>query len=196
MDRHGVRQAWERLHKAQKAYSAITDAENFGQVESAWTDFLLAASAVYSKLERGAKGTSSAPWFGKKKHERRTDPLLSYIHHARNADEHGIKAVTKRNEGGWTIKGGGFFKVEGVIRTGKREIKVTPVRGPAPTVEVVQPYVELVSVTDERFGDTFDVPKAHLGAPLTLKDQSPQKIAALALAYLEQLVAEASRLAR
>jgi hypothetical protein len=66
-------------------------------IETLWENFLIAANGIYSKLERGAKtnGKSKA-WYGRKKHERKNDPLLSYLHHARNAAEHGIQRITSR----------------------------------------------------------------------------------------------------
>jgi hypothetical protein len=42
--------------------------------------------------------------YGRAKHERRNDPLLSYIHHARNADEHGIKDITRVAKGEGKIR--------------------------------------------------------------------------------------------
>ena len=50
---------------------------DFAHAEEAWTDFLLAASTIYTKLEQGAKTSGqSAAWFGRKKKQRRDDPVL------------------------------------------------------------------------------------------------------------------------
>lgn len=66
-----------------------------------WTDFLLALNAVYTSLEQGAKSSpQSRQWFGGKKRERRQDPLLRYLHQARNADEHGLAPVS-RSRANW-----------------------------------------------------------------------------------------------
>lgn len=89
--------AYERLRKAEKAFEALRAADNFQSAEDAWSDFLLAGAAIYSKLEQGSKITgSSKGWYGKKKNERRKDPLLRYIHFARNTDEHGIERIVER----------------------------------------------------------------------------------------------------
>jgi hypothetical protein len=50
----------------------------------------------------------------------------------------------------------------------------------------------LVAVTDDRFGDTFDVPKRHLGQKLP--NMKVHQLADLALKYLESLVAEGAKL--
>ena len=54
------------------------------------------------------------------------------------------------------------------------------------------PNIILRTVTDSRFGDSCDPPKEHLGQPIG--KPTPQKIAELGLAYLNQMVAEAETL--
>jgi hypothetical protein len=65
-------------------------------VTAAWIDFLYAFNGVYQKLQKGSllNGKSKA-WFGRIKHMRDSDELLSYLHQARNAEEHGLEAITK-----------------------------------------------------------------------------------------------------
>jgi hypothetical protein len=88
MNPSAVLQAKQRLLKLEKALSALRSATTVEDAEEAWTDFLLAASTIYSKLEQGSKGyAKTEPWFGKKKKERKDDPLLRYLHYARNSDE-------------------------------------------------------------------------------------------------------------
>src|SRR4051794_1216811 len=63
--------------------------------QAMWAEFLLAVSGIYSMLKAGAKGNGwSGAWVARKLQERHDDPLLSYLHHARDAEEHGIEAVT------------------------------------------------------------------------------------------------------
>jgi hypothetical protein len=76
MDPQAVDQAKARLRKAKKALDALKKANDFEPAEDAWSDFLLAAAAIYSKLEQGAKSKgASAGWFGRKKKERKDDPF-------------------------------------------------------------------------------------------------------------------------
>jgi hypothetical protein len=89
-----VVQAKARLAKAERSLAAFRSATEIEVAEEAWTDFLQAISAIYAKLEQGAKGNNaSTPWFGIKKHDQKVDPLLRYLHFARNSNEHGIERV-------------------------------------------------------------------------------------------------------
>ena len=88
-------QAKERLDRARDALKHMDQATTFSSFEKPWADFLHASSGIYSKLEQGCKGCqTSQGWFGRKKHDRKKDQLLSYLHHARNTDEHGIGGTT------------------------------------------------------------------------------------------------------
>jgi hypothetical protein len=194
MDRTALRHAWERLQQAENACTALQGAQTLGEIERAWSAFLSAASAIYSKLEKGAKGTGSCEgWFGRIKHERRTDPLLSYIHHARNADEHGIVDITERVPGVFAISGDVHIHHLAVGPNGiaGRASSINPAR-PA-RIHTKPAQVKLAAVFDDRFNDAFDVPTEHLGKPL--RAQSPQEVAALGLEYLKQLVKAASEYA-
>ena len=91
----GLDAARERLRRAQSALERLEQAMTNRERETAWSEFLLASHALYSKLEHGSKGCGkSEAWFGRKKHERKNDELLCYIHHARNTDDHGITGTT------------------------------------------------------------------------------------------------------
>ncbi len=97
MDAQAVEQAEAKWRKAKKSLEILRAAKNYEGAEEAWSDFLLAASTIYSKLEQGSKSKgSSGGWFGRKKKERKDDPVLRYLHYARNSDEHGIERVAAR----------------------------------------------------------------------------------------------------
>jgi hypothetical protein len=71
------------MERAERALDEFREATSYAAAESAWTDLLLASGTFFSKLEQGAKGASSSEyWFGLKKHQRKTDPVLRYIHMA------------------------------------------------------------------------------------------------------------------
>ncbi|OCK56956.1 hypothetical protein LMTR3_15200 [Bradyrhizobium sp. LMTR 3] len=195
MDAQAVEQAKERLRKADKALYALKTATCYEEAEEAWSDFLLAASTIYSKLEQGAKQAKgkSAPWFGRKKKERKDDPLLRFLHHARNSDEHGIKRVAARggNARGMNGKPLMFNEYEECIMeyrdsvTG--ELKTTPaiLHGPS---------LQMVRVHDDRFGDYCDPPIQHLGKTIEVEDNSLIGVASLGFTFLTNLVAEAETL--
>jgi hypothetical protein len=92
MNPRAISAAQAEIARARRAILLLEKPKNFSEAASAWFEFLLAANRIYSKLERGAKGNGrSMAWFGRMKHARKNDELLSYLHHARNAEEHGLE---------------------------------------------------------------------------------------------------------
>ena len=187
MHKKAVEQARERLRRAEAALPDINELQDafvYEKFELAWSNFLLAASTIYSKLEQGAKSDKkSGEWFARIKHERRTDPLLSYIHHARNADEHGLQDFTKRRtpelvptDSNSTVQRDADGNMVGINFTVGRSSSgiILPSRS------------DLATVYDDRYNDSFDPPTEHLGEPLP--DQKPSTIAHLAYDYLRKMV--------
>lgn len=201
MNPAAIEHAQVRLNKARLSHQAMLDAKDPTTMDAAWSDFLIAASGIYSKFEQGSKSNpKSTGWFGRKKKERKDDPLLSYLHHARNSDEHGIEAVTIRNKGGWGINPSNpelpmSFDINpsGVpIEVGQMLIVNHDPANP-PVVDKIPPSIRLTRVTDSRFGDSFDPPRSHQGSEL--QDSSLGAVAQLAITYLERMVEEAKALA-
>ena len=193
MKKIAITHAHERLTKAKTAVEAMEDSADFWSFGRAWSDFLIAASGIYSKLEQGAKvNGSSVGWFGRKRHDRKTDELLRYIHHARNADEHGLAPTTRVDPGGFAIGGGGSYRFDGTIGSGGGNLAVIHLGGPPPRLEITSPSIRLVTVLDERHGDQYPPPSRHLG--VTLPDNSPLAVAKHGLTYLSNLIAEAGKL--
>jgi len=184
MNPQAIIQAMAKLDRAREALSAMRQFPDCTVIERHWPDFLMAANGVYSKLEQGAKasGTSKA-WFGRKKHERKIDPLLSYIHHARNTEEHGLGNLTKR-----IAKGVHVLNAKKVIFTSYRHAQLhdTPSDG---KFIPINPEVCLVRVHDDRYNDSFDPPETHLGN--RLPDVTPVGVADAAVVYLQALILEA-----
>lgn len=192
MDLTALRHAKARLVKATEAVAALQVADTFDAVEAAWTDFLISAATIYSKLEQGAKinGKSNA-WFGRVKKVRKDDQLLSYMHHARNSDEHGIQDTSHRKAVGaeWVYPDG----QKTVVRFESPDVILTEHKedGKIPMNRIIR-YTDVVRVHDNRYNDLFDPPTAHLGEPLgTL---NPVDLARIALPYLQSLVGEAGAL--
>jgi hypothetical protein len=188
MDKAAVESAHACLGQAKEAVTSMQQADNLDKLEKGWTDFLIMANRVYTKLEQGAKsnGTSKG-WFGRKKHERRKDPLLSYIKNARDADEHGIERVTERKGGGVAIKFPEGTVVEhGHIRSGPTgaDIAVTLREPPAsPThIHVFPASLTLVEVTN--YGDKYPPPSST----------NPIQVAQRMVSLLDGLISEAESL--
>lgn len=74
------RTAWQFTHAASRA-EALQE----------WDNFLGGCSRVFEKLKEASKAHSSLrAWYQAKVEERATEPLLLYLHVARNQDHHGI----------------------------------------------------------------------------------------------------------
>lgn len=201
MKRIALDKAREHLSLAKGAIAEMQLSNGFEAYEQAWSHFLIQAGRIYSKLEQGAKGCAkSTPWFGLKKHERKKDPLLSYIHHARNSDEHGIEyisSLTAETVSASVNQEKGFmfqmrFMVDSEGRFHYRNIKAKSGDGNDLPVSILNPKIVPLTVHDTLHGDNFDPPQMHLSMPIV--DPSPQGLAILAANYLTKLLDEASQL--
>jgi len=81
--------AEEKLRSAHESYLAAKNAKTMREIRKTWHEFLIHSNQVFSKLEQGAKEGSSKGWYDKVKNLRKKEPLLCYLHHSRNAAEHG-----------------------------------------------------------------------------------------------------------
>jgi hypothetical protein len=194
MDPLAVKQAQIRLERAKQALATLeTKKVTPAEIQTAWSNFLLATNSVYSKLREGAKtdGKSKA-WFGRVKHIRKTDELLSYIHHARNSEEHDLA-------GSLITKGIRFVPADSRITFTENDdgspsnifIPENMKKGEA-VGRMMAPEMRLTSVKDGRYNDVFHPPSSHLGKPLA--DNSLVTIMRLAMQYLDGLVSEAAAL--
>jgi len=166
----------------------MEDARAFSVLEENWSQFLVAADLVFSKLGAGAKGCSvSEPWFGRKLHQQKQDQLLNFLYLARNAEEHGIERSVEN-----------AYKVEvvpGVVlhldATFEPNGDVVFRRQDDPAVIVHMPLTGAAKAVADRSGRMHGPPSSHLG-----QDVQPTvlEIGRLALAHLESLVREAEGL--
>ncbi|BCA60818.1 hypothetical protein HMP09_0052 [Sphingomonas sp. HMP9] len=193
-------QACVSLRKCQVSADRLKLSSSFEQTCDAWADFLLATSRIYSKLEQGANGdTRSKSWFDLIKNERKKDPLLRYLHFARNADEHGLKP-TATNSGkridfvskddnslvgrAFVLAGGATFHRLSVSENGSPPVAYT---------KTVEHKFALVSVAhNERHGDYCAPPETHQGQAILFK--TPDNIANIAMPYLTGMLAGAEYL--
>lgn len=93
---HPLHHASKELIAAIDFYKKMLELQmgDFASFESAWREFLQKIERVWNKAQAALAG--QARW-GKLEseiaHLRNTDPLLRYLRHARNADEHSIQPV-------------------------------------------------------------------------------------------------------
>ena|SRR5579864_9274111 len=158
--------AWDNV----EALAALKPGTNFDEIQTRWAAFLSAADRMFNKLKEGAQASpQSKHWYGTKVHQRRTDPMLCYLQHARNADEHTLEIVTKNQPG--------FI----------REVEPTPEERAAKPghafVEITEPHVRLLDVTDR--GVRYSPPPGCI---------KPYNTGMLALSILEPILFEAEAL--
>lgn len=199
VDPRAIQQARSRLEKAKSAVERMNSSTPLrgAEFEDAWLTFVMSAGAVYSKLEQGAKsnGQSSA-WFGRMKHVRKTDPLLRYIHHARNAEEHSIDASTRtvRQRVPVPVSTDQYEVAKSEQKIGHGESALRILKAPEDgklrikTKLVSMAGIQLQRVKDR--GEYFDPPTSHLDAPLA--DRSPKGVAEAAVSYLTTLIGDAT----
>lgn len=194
-----IQKAEDHLEIAREAFEQLQIEKGFKAYERAWAEIIAQLGRVYTKLEQGAKGCkASEPWFGLLKHARGTDPLMSYLHHARNSEEHGLDHITQRGADSMTlgfpatteVKVGFEMMIDDKGRMHVRNPTVDSPNGGVNRVEVVNPRVELVPVRDR--GVSYAPPEMHGSKPIV--DRSPRGCAGLAISYLEDMLSQARTL--
>jgi hypothetical protein len=194
MKKIAISKAQKRFNKAERCLATALKAASFEAFQDAWTDFLLSANAIHDILESGARGNpQTQQWFGGKKKERGKDPLLSYLHQARNSEEHGLAPVTALQARGWSIEdGGGGLRIHSLEADDRGNISglVSPAPGAAAPIAKHWPSsIHLAVVQDDRFKTKFAPPTHHLGEEL--KDSSPATVGDAWMVYLKLFLDEA-----
>jgi hypothetical protein len=194
-----IEKAKDRLAAAKSALQVLDGRPNYEASKRAWYDFLIASNAVFAVLEQGAKGSKSQPWYGKKKHERESEPLLQYLHQARNADEHGIAPVTTLEKQKLVLVQDG--KTVGAIENivGNKGVFRVPEGQPdKPDLSKINEMrlyparAKLISVTNR--GVKYHPPTKFKGQDIP--DNSPFEVGKLAMDFIESMLSEAEGLSR
>jgi hypothetical protein len=169
MRSEGIAAAERELKRAVRAHKRIRSPETHEDAEDAWADFLTHANKVYLKLRAACHGQGvDWMWWKKKMDERRDDPLLVYIHHARNSDTHRLEDTTRR------------------IPPGSHVVRM-PLGGSYTYVSAV-PHLRPLPVIDQ--GIVYPAPMEHKGQPYGFGDVGFMAYAAMM--HLQSLVAEAA----
>ena len=164
--KHPLRHAFEELVLADNAYRRMAKIGpgDFSDYERAWREFLRHIERFWTKTRVAVK--HSTGWGNIESeisHLRKTDPVLLYLRHARNADEHSIQELASD----WDAK----LKVD---RVGA-ELHIS-----------WQPWDRPLLPVRNR-GVTYNPPRSHLGKSiehlLGNRKAEPRVIAELALAF-------------
>ena len=190
MDLKAIEAARVNFMHASQSMDDLAAATVFAEIQRHWAAFLVNAGRVYTKLEQGSKTKpKSIAWWGKKWHDRKKDPLLCYIWHARNADEHTLIPITQVMPGGVTPATPTPEELARIHEALKPRMDLMP-DGDLAIFDVVEPHLKLLDAIDK--GVRFPVPTTHKGEAISAA--SPNNIGLLALAYFDQMIKEAEAL--
>jgi hypothetical protein len=179
MDANLLARAQTEIEISDQALVGLGATKHFGEIERCWTDFLVHFDRIFKRLEAAAGGKGDA-WFGRIEQFRKKDALLSYLHHARNVDEHGLISVTKREPG--LIREMGAEHVD----------PARPEAGMNVILEVRNPHVALVDVIDRAV--KYTVPTSF--RENAISKAHPLNVGLLGLSYAEGVVIEARGMLR
>lgn len=171
MDKEQLDRAFAELNWAHQSMDDLISAVHFSDVERNWAAFLMFHNRSFDRLEKAA-GKGEA-WFGRVAVTRKADALLRYLHHARNADVHGLVQIT-------TQKPGFIYPVE--FREHPAGSKTGIV-----TFEMQDPHIALADAVD--CGITYPVPREFEGEPISTP--TPTMVGLLGLSWLERTLHEA-----
>jgi hypothetical protein len=196
MRKAAVEKAKDRFASAKARVKDLESSKDYDSARRHWYDFLLSSNVVFSILEQGAKGfDKSQNWFGKRRNERKHDPLLCYLHHARNAAEHNIFSVTELDrrkmvlvENGTPAAAieemtGNAGKFRGLSSQAANLEKINEIR-------IYPDRAKLIRVKDR--GNEYDPPSEHQGS--AIDDNGPITVARLMVRYIELMIDEAQSL--
>jgi hypothetical protein len=188
VDKAAIDAARTERGRAADSLAVVATTNDFPTLEKHWASFLVSAGRVFTKLEQGAKLSSKGKaWWGNQLHQRRTDPLLRYLWHARNADEHTLQRINELQPAQAQVIEPTKEDIEQLERAMKKETRPW---APLGMVQWTPEHVVLLPVVDR--GVRYEPPKEHLGRPID--NSSPAHIAALALAYLDAMLKQAEAL--
>ena len=176
-----VEAARTEFNRACDSVHALSAATDHDQIQTHWAAFLSAAARMFNKLKAGAKAPpQSKLWYESKVRQRQDDQLLCYIWHARNADEHGLELLTRKQPGFIREVSPTPQELEAFART--KCDRPAAFTGHS-VLEITQPHVRLLDVLDH--GVRYSPP------PDCIK---PYNTGMLALSRLEPILCEAEAL--
>lgn len=189
MHQDGLRQADERFERMRQCAGALASTAPLAEREQAWFDLVQAFGTLYSKLEQAAKTSSdSRKWFETKKVERKRDPLLSYMLHARNAGEHTLVRPAGAAEFAVSAR---YTGRDGMIGFSFDERgRFVPTADGVADVRVYENEILLNAAIDR--GVHYRPPEEHLGQQID--GSTAKNVAPMVIAYADSMLREAKAL--
>jgi hypothetical protein len=173
------------LHELKWASASVSEmvvATNLLRYEKSWKDFLAYLERFWEKISRSGQ-SSLTTQISQVGQLRKSDQLLQYLMHARNSNEHTIRPILERVEGGigggTTITGGarGGTLVRGSITGGKPPDDL--IWNGDLIFRFGHDRLEAIDVTDR--GQKYAGPSLHMGQPITTR--TPHDLAKMGFAF-------------
>ena len=194
MDQKAFAAAKEKLQIAKTKYEAMQTATDLPHLAQLWSEFLTEQHRVFLRLRKATERNSSKGWCDAMIAEQRTDDLLKYCLHARNAHEHGIEKITNSTPSALEIgsKTSSFFIKEMTIKNVSNVIHIAS--DPETYQNMILSWspgsVNFIPVSDR--GQTYYPPAKHLDK--TIECNTPISAAHNAVLYLEKKIVDAEYL--
>lgn len=176
------------LNTAKRAIENMKNAQDFETLEDEWRIYLNSIEKAWVKAERVCSPvhTKFQPWQGFYAKQRKKDPLLNYLKHARNSDQHSIQESmnAKPASRSMYVEGADFVHIDKLtIKDGE----VVEYKGNKPLIVEDLPHrIELAPITDS--GKLYQPPKVHLSKKIPWS--APIDVAEFGLAYYLNFLAK------
>ena len=175
------------LKTAKHAIENMKNAQDFETLEDEWRIYLNAIEKSWVKAERVCSiYTKFQPWQGFYTKQRKKDPLLKYLKHARNSDQHSIQESMNIKPASRSIyiEGGNSVHIDKLtIKNGN----VAEYKGNKPLIIEDFPHrIELAPIVDS--GKLYQPPKVHLTKKILWS--APIDVAELGLDYYLNFLAK------
>lgn len=193
---------WALLDEAyaslKTAKSAITRGD-YQSFHAPWSNFLRSTGSILNTLDKATRANpQKRQWYGETKQAAKKDQFLSYMHQARNSDEHDAKWTSNSPLKSFNFNGGDRpitsadpgRPANALFTFGKDGLVIDPIVFSAnPTINYSHHRATLLPVQD-REGKVYNPPTDFFGKPVSPAD--PITIGELYAVYLEELVNEAA----
>ncbi|GEM_PF-3252799 len=142
----------------------LASAPDFRRATVRWSEFLTSHHRWFTRMQQAFGSGPSSAWFGKLKALRRDSQLLTYLHQARHADEHGLDPIAEGQGASFVMgRGGAALRIESLtINNG--QIAVSGSEGGLPIVpEFIPSHLKLNPVIQR--GVVYQPPAAPVVRP-------------------------------
>lgn len=202
--------AKKELRAARRDLEMMRGASSFDVYEDAWRSGLAALERCWHAIQHAGKSASPrfSPWLGKYTSFRRTDPLVCYLHHARNSQEHSIRETIEHVPGFIGIGVAPGMIGAPIPEEFRRTLGLPPgtlaypmpnvyidgagkmtIEGDRRGVHIEPSRTELLRVADS--GVHYDPPTEHLGFRLAKRD--PVTVLDLGVRFYEEVLIDAEQ---